>query len=77
VFCQDFGGLLPNPCTLEANPSDFDDFVPSIAVIAERNQSDVLRQLIRNLAVFGALKPTDTLGQSMSPDADFLSTAGL
>lgn len=36
----------------------------------ERNQSDVLRQLIRKLAVCGVLNPIDTLGESMYPDAD-------
>ena len=43
--------------------------------ITERNQSDVLRQLIRKLAVSGALNPIDTLGVSMYPDADSSSTA--
>jgi hypothetical protein len=43
--------------------------------ITERNQSDVLRQLIRRLAVSGVLNPIDTLGESMYPDAGSSSTA--
>ncbi|MFY7803910.1 MAG: ribbon-helix-helix protein, CopG family [Limnoraphis robusta] len=38
--------------------------------LTERNQSDVLRQLIRKLAVSGALNPIDNLGESIYPDAD-------
>lgn len=43
--------------------------------LTERNQSDVVRQLIRKLGISGVLNPIDTLGESMYSDADSTSTA--
>lgn len=37
--------------------------------LTERQQSDVLRQAVRKLAISGALNPIDSLGESMYPDA--------
>jgi len=43
--------------------------------LTERQQSDVLRQAVRKLAVSGALNPIDSLGESMYPDTDASHTA--
>lgn len=42
--------------------------------LTERQQSDVLRQAVRKLAVSGVLNPIDSLGEPMHSDDDSSST---
>lgn len=51
------------------------DHLQKFCELTERQQSDVLRQSVRKLAISGALNPIDSLGESMYPDADSSGTA--